>query len=69
MYGHWAKHHAEAGGLGQAAGAEGGPESHHPPGHAGAVHGRQPGAEPAPGGRRPPGRVTYFGRVLPKFTG
>ena len=50
MYGHWAEHHAEAGGLGQAASAEGGPEGHHPAGHDGAVHGREPGAEPTPGG-------------------
>ena len=69
MYGHRAQHHAEAGGLGQAAIPEGRPEGHHPPGYAGTVNGSQPGAESAPGGRCPPGRVTCIERVLPKFTG
>ena len=67
MYGYRQEHHAEAGGLGQAAGAEGGPQGHHPPGHAGAVHGRQPGAESAPGGGCPQGRVTHLERILPQF--
>ena len=45
MYGHRQEYHAEAGGLGQAARAEGRAKDHYPQGHVGAVYDCQSGEE------------------------
>ena len=62
MYGDRQEHHAEAGGLGEAARAEGRAQDHYPQGHAGAVYDRQSGEESSEARRCPKGGVTTFSK-------
>lgn len=51
MQRHREEHHAEAGGVEEAARSQSGAQDHHPQRHTGAVHVGQPGAEPVGQGR------------------